>query len=439
MRRYFKAGNEFIRLIVFEKEGFCKVSINNIGRTTIKVNNETRVQMLLIYFWIYPSFISYGLTYAFGLIGIYSQDVHILINVLTACVVILAFSAYIKYIKFRHLVFYFLILGFYMLSYRIYPENAAIMDDNTFNFFIVTLPLFFLGTMIDKVKIPYNTLVSLSRLAILLFLVSIFLSSADVADHDMGKAYSCLPSAMLISHNALKNRKTVDMVFLVFSIVFLIMCATRGPILLYAIFMLLQLSFIKKKYRYLYIGLLLFALIFFVSPLGMILVEAILSFLEKMGYNTRIFELLLSGNLTYDNGRNWLYDATLEMIQREPWFGNGIFSDRRATGAIGIGANGVGIYVHNIIYEFWCDFGYILGTALLLLIVLCVIKIVRIKASDENFRLLFMILVISYIGKLFMSSSFLEESGFWLCIGLCFEVAIKRKRWKKTRFVIKIV
>ncbi|OUO28892.1 hypothetical protein B5F87_06565 [Eubacterium sp. An3] len=403
----------------------------DINNFTIILNKESRIQLLIIYFWIYPSIITYGIVYGCRLIGFYSDNAQIVIRILTITVMIIALQSCLQLIKLRHIFFYLLMLGLYLFSYKLFPENSAIMDDNISLFFLAVLPLFFLGTMIDKVKIPYETLGTLSYYVIILFLISvIFLSSGDVVDHDMGKAYDCLPSVMLVSFNALKKRRGRDFIFMALGVILLLLCATRGPILLYAIFMILQLPLIERKYRYLYIGLLLAVIILFISPLGMILVEVISLLLNNLGFSTRIIDLLLTGDLTYDNGRNWLYDATFAMIEAQPWRGNGIFSDRRATGAIGIGENGIGIYVHNIIYEFWCDFGYILGTALLVIIAFGILKTLKKHKTNINFKVIFLIFVISYMGKLFMSSSFLIEPGFWLCIGVCFEGMRNEKRRK---------
>lgn len=409
----------------------------NINNFTIILNKESRIQLLIIYFWIYSSIISYGIVYGCRLIGFNSDEAQIVIRILTVIVVIVALKSCLQLIKLRHILFYLLMFGLYLFSYKLFPENSAIMDDNISLFFLSVLPLFFLGTMLDKVKIPYETLVTLSYYVIVLFLVSVlFLSSGDVADHDMGKAYNCLPSVMLVSFNVLKKRKGRDFIFMALGVILLLLCATRGPILLYAIFMLFQLPLIERKYRYLYIGLLLAMIVLFVSPVGMILVEAISLLLNNFGFNTRIIDLLLTGDLTYDNGRSWLYDATFAMIEAQPWRGNGIFSDRRATGAIGIGENGIGVYVHHIIYEFWCDFGYILGTALLVIIAFSILTTLKKHKTDTNFKVFFLIFVISYMGKLFMSSSFLIEPGFWLCIGACFE-GIRNEKRRKIRLALR--
>ncbi|WP_346663324.1 O-antigen ligase family protein [uncultured Merdimonas sp.] len=412
------------------------MTADRLNFTKIRINTESRIQMLIIYFWIYSSFISYGIVFGCRILGIGEQIAHILIRCFTVLIVLLALQSCFVYIKLRHLLFYIVIFGLYMISYRVYPLNAGAMDNNFSLFFLSVLPLFFLGAMLGKVRIPYETLLMFSRCIIVFFLLlTLLFSDSGTGDYEMGKAYNCLPSIMLVSYSFLKEEKLQDIFFVILGIAFLLICATRGPILLYAIFMLLQLFFLKRQYRYVYGGALILLLVLFFSPIGRLVMEGILSLMDKMGFNTRIFDMFLSRNLTDDNGRNWLTDAVFAMISRQPWRGNGIFSDRRATAAIGIGGT-EGSYVHNLIYEFWCDFGYALGTILLLLLVFAIIKILKGTAKDANFKIIFSILALCYIGKLFMSSSFLIEPGFWLCIGVCYEGMFSNRKRKRIRICV---
>lgn len=409
---------------------------DRLNFTKISINTESRIQMLIIYFWIYSSIISYGVVFGCRLFGIGEQIAHILIRCFTVLIVLFALQSCFVYIKLRHLLFYGVIFCLYMISYHVYPLNTGALDKNFSLFFLSVLPLFFLGTMLGRVRIPYEALLMFSRCIIIFFLVlTLLFSDFGTGDYEMGKAYNCLPSIMLVSYSFLKKEKVQDIFFVILGIVFLLICATRGPILLYAIFMLLQLFFLKRQYRYVYGGALILLLILFFSPIGRGVMEGILSLMDKMGFNTRIFDMFLSGNLTDDNGRNWLKDAVFAMISRQPWCGNGLFSDRRATAAIGIGGT-EGSYVHNLVYEFWCDFGYLLGSALLLLLAFAILRSLKGIAKDTNFKIIFSILALCYIGKLFMSSSFLIEPGFWMCIGVCYEGMINNKKRRRIRVCV---
>lgn len=402
--------------------------------TKIKITRESKIQFLLIYFWIYSSLISYTLVFCCRILGISDETAHIIITIVTILAVVSTIDSWMRLLKLRQIVFYFLVLLVYLMSYKLFPLNEIYLDENFATFFLSVVPLFFLGCMVDKVQVPYLTLLRFSRIVIVFFfIVLLFFSVTETGDHDMGKAYNCLPSIMLVSYSALKGRKGIDVGFMILGALFLVICATRGPILLYVIFMLFQSTFFSRKLRYLYMTFLVGIFLIFISPLGFAIIEGLAAVMEKLGFSARIFELLLSGDLADDNGRSWLTDSVQDMIQKHPLFGNGIFSDRRATESIAlVRGESRGIYVHNLLYEVWCAFGYLLGTVLLLLLLICIIKTFMRTETYHNFKIIALIFLLSYVGRLFMSGSFMIEPGFWFCVGLFYEGMghIRKKSFK---------
>lgn len=390
----------------------------------IRISKESRLQALFIFFWIYDSIIMSGVNFIAGYIGL-SAYTYILCGVLTAVVVIYAIPAILHCIRYRHIAMYLLVIFGYVMTFFIFPENAKWLKNNFFEFIFVILPLIFLGFVFNKIKIPYRALLICSRVIIVFMLFIFLFYSGAQSDQSMGRAYTVLPSVMFVTHNMISKWNIWDVLATIAGGIFLLMCATRGPILLYLIFVLLELSLMSEKHRKLYIVLIAVVLILGLSPLGIVLAEKLMGLFEEAGFNVRIFEYFLSGNIMDDNGRNTLTENVFEMINRHPLIGNGIYSDRLATSSIAwVGVDGS--YVHNIIYELWCDFGYIIGSILLVLFVWGIIQSWK-NNRENNFRVIFLILLLVYVGRLLMSSSYLELPGFWVCVGVCFECSRRKK------------
>lgn len=397
-------------------------SKNKFLKIKIRTDNEARLQALLVFYWAY-GLITSVINFASGLIGL-SEYSGLFCGVLTAVMVLYSFQAILRYIRFRHLAFYATVMLVYGLTFIVFPENTKWLQENILEFAFLILPFFFLGVMLDKIQIPIGILIRISRIIIVfMFLVFLFYSVIET-DHEMGRAYGVLPSVMLVTHSMLKKWNVWDFTAMIVGGIFLLMCATRGPILLFVIFVLLQLFLISKKHRVLYIILLGLVLILGLSPLGTQLIQNVMLRFSEGGFNVRVFEYLLSGDFMDDNGRNYLTDRVFAMINERPLMGNGLYSDRLATSSLAWAREGS--YVHNIIYELWCDFGYILGSLLVLVLIWMIVKTYKNISDNGNLKVLFIVLALCFIGKLFVSSSFMDEVGFWLCIGICFE-AIKKK------------
>lgn len=404
----------------------------NSSKWKVKINNESRIQTLVVFFWIYPSIISSIVSFCGRFLGIEDAAQDVILKVIIGLVILVCLPAIVENIKARHILFFVFVVLVCILSYVFFPENAAQMDEYILPFIFGVFPLFFLGVLVDKAKIPYGALLEFSRaIIVLMVLVYLFYSGVDASEHEMGRAYGVLPSLMLVSYSFIRERKILDLFFTAVGAVFILLCATRGPILLYCIFMVIQMFSIDMKYRWISVALFAAVIIIVGTPLGTGLITTVSQLFETRGFNTRIFEMFLQGYIADDNGRDYLTDVVMEMAHEHPLIGNGLLSDRRATLQLSW-VSGVGEYVHNIIYELWCDFGFVIGTILLIILAWKMIKTYK-DYSETGLKIIFMIWGFAYVGKLFMSDSFMEEPGFWLCIGMCFEGARLKKTRRRTR------
>jgi hypothetical protein len=145
----------------------------------------------------------------------------------------------------------------------------------------------------------------------------------------------------------------------------------------------------------------------------------VLMFITRMvGLSTRIFESFLEDELfNYENssGRDKIHELLWEYIVNDRGgIGYGLGSDRL------MGRNGTE-YAHNLIYEIWMDFGLYIGSFLLILFVLFIIKTFRKAYGSDKFNL-FLILLIWSVGHLMLSGTYLEDFQVYFFIGYCVNV-----------------
>lgn len=185
-------------------------------------------------------------------------------------------------------------------------------------------------------------------------------------------------------------------------------CGARGPLLCLAFAILLYFMLMTEKQS----TKLLVLLLFTVSVvLLLVLWDPITNFLfgvsESLGVNSRILEKIVDGTLADDSGRS---DVRSILLPELNVFGHGLYGDRVLT---------EGRYAHNIIIELIVQYGLLLGSALVLLLMLLVVN--GFITKDREKRLLFLVFFSIGFVKLLMSSSYLSmEPAFYCMLGICF-------------------
>ncbi|MCM1191193.1 MAG: hypothetical protein NC123_05160 [Butyrivibrio sp.] len=280
-------------------------------------------------------------------------------------------------------------------------------------------------------------LVVISRFIIVFMVAKYFFYQGIVwADEDMVRAYNILPHLMIVSYETIVKRKRIDILCTAMGIVYLIVCATRGPILLYVLFIAYSMFMQGKASKVVLVTGGISAVIFLSTSFGINMIKAISDFLEARGLSARIFTMFLGGNIASDNGRNILQNEVMKYVRLHPLAGNGLLSDRRATSVFSWTKWTIdrieGWYSHNIIIELWCDFGYILGTVLL--VFLTVLFVYTYKKLTGDKRTIYLVILFSSVLKLFMSSSYLEQRQFWLVVGIGITLYCQTRRQKKSMY-----
>lgn len=136
--------------------------------------------------------------------------------------------------------------------------------------------------------------------------------------------------------------------------------------------------------------------------------------LSLLGINSRTLNMLVSGELISFSTRNEIFDISIAVIKNNKFQISGLFSDRYYIREYYSWM----AYPHNILLEIFIDFGIILGTVIIILIIALIIRTLS-GASKSKKELVCFLIVLSLI-RLLVSSSFMIEGMFYLLIGIMF-------------------
>lgn len=309
---------------------------------------------------------------------------------------------------------------FYSSNYEYYVLHGQYVVSSV-------LPMFLIGVTLyrERDKRLNGVLYSLSLLTVLCFslytLVFGITSEDAVRAGSMDAAYKLLPHLCLVFGYMVKKPTFFNIA--IFSLGFLILFSlgTRGAVLCLGIHAVLTLLFVRRFAH---------PILFFCSTVGFIVLllyggifDLIYNFADSNGLSLRLFDKMKDGQFTSTSGRDIIAERVWKFIWVFPIGGAGLFADRVATG---------GFYAHNIILEILIEFGVFLGPILLVTILLIILRAFAAmrKMHDSEGLSLLLALFCSHFVKLFLSGSYLLESGFFMLIGFSLSVI---RNYKKTQ------
>ena len=147
-------------------------------------------------------------------------------------------------------------------------------------------------------------------------------------------------------------------------------------------------------------------------------------YLIQRGVSSRTLQLLVNGGLMDISVREEIYLLAENAIRAKPIFGYGAYGDRPI-----IGPQYYWGYCHNLIYEILINFGVVLGTGILLVIVWKTVQVIQREENRE--RLLVFLIVVSMCMRLLVSDTFWGNRFFWMLLAMAF--AIRRKPSPRAR------
>ena len=329
-------------------------------------------------------------------------------------------SMIFKTLRLIDIVAYLAVCAFYYLSPTIYPETQLFVESSFSIFALHTLPFYFLALMIDYNR-DKKALAIISKLQLMMTAFFVLLSllrliNSSATGEQMVLSYSILFPTMFLYYTFSRTNSNIDFLFFILGLSMIMMFGTRGPLLCFIIFLI---SFLFLNYRHnpvITINLLFVIGVFYIFLRPIMLVFMFLT--RMVGLSTRIFESFLEDELfNYEksSGRDEIHELLWNnIINDQGGIGYGLGSDRM------MGRRGTE-YAHNLVYELWMDFGLYIGSFLLILFVLFIIKTFRKVYGSERFYLLLMLLVWS-VGHLMISGSYLQDFQVYFFIGYCVNV-----------------
>lgn len=312
----------------------------------------------------------------------------------------------------------------------LFQENSY-LDAYFPGFLVTTLLLYLVGVALteyeNKEAVIYHLYILSSITIIINFIYKVVFGTpmdAIVSQYqgDMNLAYNLLPHCCLVSFYARKRPNIFNIALTIFGAFYLLMLGTRGAALIILINIAWNLvTGSNSKKTVARIVILFGALGAFVSSS---LYNAAILWMyknaQKFGLSIRIFDKILAGTQLGSSGRDNLTEQLFVSIREHFIFGTGLCSDRTI----------IGIYAHNILIELWVEFGVVIGTVLLLLLIVTLVR-GYINSINGNEKGLVITLLCASFLKLFLSGSYLDEGFLFMLIGLCVGIIRRRTQYKR--------
>lgn len=151
--------------------------------------------------------------------------------------------------------------------------------------------------------------------------------------------------------------------------------------------------------------------------------------IESLGAGQRILWQISNGQFFKSDGRLQIYVASIESILEQPLCGYGIVADRIpiVQSVYNNEISFIGTYAHNLFLELWLQYGLVLGSVLIGIIILsCVLLLTKNMHYDQKIIAIYAIAMT--FGILMFSGPVFSRREFWMMMGLGAMVMKCKKR-----------
>lgn len=246
-------------------------------------------------------------------------------------------------------------------------------------------------------------------------------TSADyekiISEYDMAFGYDVAFTIAYFTAEAYLNKKKWYYIPAALGLVMTVLDGSRGALLVVLVAVILMFMYklrgVSRKTRAILLSVLILGLfaLFILYLAGDFLRDELLSLLKEAGIESRTLKKLLSGDITDTNGRDYIWQITLNRIREGGLFGNGVFGER-----VAVGTQFRWGYAHNLFLELYAAFGYLGGTALSVGLVYGTVR-TGMRCRTINDEIIF-ITFLSSAMKLMVSDSFWFNRSFWALLAL---------------------
>jgi len=345
---------------------------------------------------------------------------------------IMSLGYFISNIRFVHIVFYVALSLFIFLSSEFYPLSKDFVDKNAANFIFQVIPYLFIGLSLDYSR-NKQIIGVVAKIGLIIQVLWQFCILAGLVEYEraadgslgeqMGVAYGFLFPLFVMVIQAADQRSAFNTVLLIIGIIMLFLMGTRGPIIIFLLFIVGYFLLFKHYEKRNLLKKFLIGVSFgIVLVLGDKILLSIIPYASNLGFSTRVFDSFLGNemlDISNSSYRDDYYYGIWDKIINDPTgFGYGWGSDRLFTPS--------GKYTHNFELEILCQFGYIGGGILLIALIALFIYCVKILKGKESLAFWFVMLCCS-IGSLQFSYSYISYPLFFVFLGYCFSIIGSRK------------
>lgn len=290
----------------------------------------------------------------------------------------------------------------------LYPERWAFMSSDVLKFTLpVVLPIGLCIASIHNFSVLAKCMqyISIGAAVIGLLYAVYYLSGVFIIeDYSMAFSYSLLfPTFVMITEKGWLWKGTA-----LIMMIEMLAIGSRGALMLAIAYWFFSLFWgnlsIAKMFMFF-----LFAMAYFFFFDSLIILLA--SFFDYIGISSRTLRLLLNDELlSYDSGRNEIYQQTWNLINKNPLFGNGVWADRQY----------LGTYCHNVFLELFLDFGYFGAGIILIAFFTKQFKIF--KKIPINYKTMYL-MMLGILTPLLVSSSYLTSFNLGMFLGFTYLVS----------------
>lgn len=333
------------------------------------------------------------------------------INIVIIFLIAFSIGVFRENVKKRDLLLCIGMAAVYIISGFLHPANQVYLfeKENIYLILLQNLPLVLLGISLKEKYI--DRMCSISVLSVYIFFLFAFVFhklSLTNDGSDMGAAYSLLMHVLLIMVYTFRKPSVFRVITVIVSLIILVGIGSRGPIAC----VLVTLSFVlvenRKSLKERLITMLLvvpFAIIIYVNFYN--IVEWLVAVFDSFGLSSRVINALLHAEITNDSGRSNISELFMRKLENDPG-GYGIGYDRLFHVE----------YSHNIRLELMLSFGVISGNIIFAVFSALFVYAVLFEKRQANRMLIESLFFGTGYVKLFLSSSYLLEPGFFLLMGL---------------------
>lgn len=398
----------------------------------MKINQYT-IPRIAIAFFISIQIFSYTLSFLNLIYGIdtwqnFIVDIIYKIRNISFYVTIISIILYNK-ITFEDLILMSLFLFSYLFMILIFPDNMEYFK-NVQPLIKFSICVFM---AISSKMLNFDELKKIlkweSRVIVICLLLTIQINIDFMNQNIVYMEYANAISIgiALLLYYSIFDSSIIDFVLSIIGLISLLLYGSRGSLvtLLALLIIFLWLKIRNKKI------LILGCIFLFVFTLfGPMFVSTIITKMINLGIDSRTIEKLINGNLFKSNDRIMIYEYLISIILKKPILGTGICGDRYFLPLRFTGTDAT--YAHNLFIEILVDYGLIIGSLLILLLLYIIIKFLFKEIDISRKAFFYVFFIIGFI-QLMISRSWITEPNFFIF----FSILLTYSTNKRIQYVIK--